>query len=81
MKIFLSLKAERQFGGFEPTLQKRIANKLTFYSKLENPLEYAKFISTKNLFRFRIGDYRALFIVIGGIIHITVFERRDKAYR
>jgi mRNA-degrading endonuclease RelE of RelBE toxin-antitoxin system len=79
MKIFLSHTSERWLFKQSAELQNRIIEKLIFISYQPNPLNFAKCIN-KKLFRFRIGDYRAIFVVEQNEIHIASIERRDKAY-
>jgi mRNA-degrading endonuclease RelE of RelBE toxin-antitoxin system len=41
----------------------KVASKIDFYSKQENPLKYSRKLRPPfdNLYRFRIGEYRAVF--------------------
>ena len=79
MQIYLTRKAETQLKAFPLQDQKRIEDKILFYITQDNPLSFAKFIGEKK-YRFRIGNYRAIFIVEDGIIHIGKIEWRDKVY-
>ena len=79
MQIYFTRKAELQLENFPVADQKRIKDKILFYITQENPLIFAKFIGEKR-YRFRIGNYRAIFIVKDGIIHIGKIEWRDKVY-
>lgn len=64
-KLLLTKKAKDDFLMLEKCIQKRIANKLRFFISNKNPLEYAKKLKDYRLgtYRFRIGDYRAIFDV------------------
>jgi mRNA-degrading endonuclease RelE of RelBE toxin-antitoxin system len=79
MQFYITRKAEIQLSNLPHGDQVRIQEKLRFYSDQKDPLVFAKFISEKK-YRFRIGNYRALFTIENGIIHIGKIEWRDKAY-
>jgi mRNA interferase RelE/StbE len=55
-------QAIQDFRSLSDDLQKRIATKLKYFS--EEPLQFAKKLSNPKIgtFRFRIGDYRAIFV-------------------
>ena len=80
MRIFISASALAQIESLAPLLHKRITRKLRFFANQTDPLLFAKPVTNTPYFRFRIGDYRVLFELIGGSIHIAKIERRDKAY-
>lgn len=53
--------AEIEFSKLEKIFQKRIISKLSFWEKTSNPLQYSKRLnSTKERYRFRVGDYRII---------------------
>ncbi len=60
-----------------------IIKKLEFYLSQKNPLSFAEKIhdSKAGDYRFRIGDYRAAFDLIKGVIIINIIGRRDKIYK
>jgi len=62
-KLFLTKKGRDDLSSIEKEDQKRIANKLRFYLSSDNPLIHAKKLKNSRLgtYRFRIGDYRAIF--------------------
>ena len=83
-KLLLTKKAKNDFSSLEKIIQKRIAKKLRFYISDENPLEHAKKLRNSKLgeYRFRIGDYRAIFDVdkegnITLLIILRVKHRKD----
>lgn len=79
MQIYITLKAEIQLSKLPRGDQERIQEKLRFYASQKDPLIFAKFISEKK-YRFRVGNYRALFTIEKSIIHIGKIEWRDKVY-
>ena len=82
MKIFYSHKAEKQFKDLPKSVQKRIAEKMIFYSEQKNPLNFAKRLtdSREGEYRFRIGDYRVIFDVKDDSVYVLKIDRRDKVY-
>ena len=80
MKLVFSKSAFRQFGKLDRASQKRIHEKLRFYVFQENPFEFAEPISDSRFgdWRFRIGEYRALFdFKEDTIIILKIGHRRD----
>ena len=80
MQIFYSYKAALQFQNLSIEIQRRIAEKMRFFSKQPNPLVFAKYITIRKAYRFRTGDYRIFFGIKDDMISIRTIERRDKAY-
>ena len=62
-KLLLTKKGRDDLSSIEKEYQKRIAKKLRFYLSSDNPLIHAKKLKNSRLgtYRFRIGDYRAIF--------------------
>jgi mRNA-degrading endonuclease RelE of RelBE toxin-antitoxin system len=80
VNIFYSHKAARWLAGAPPSLQDRIEEKMYFFAAQQDPLRFAKFITKRDMYRFRIGNYRILFIIKNSAIQVAEIERRDKAY-
>ncbi len=53
---------------------------MKFYALQDDPLGFAKYISYRGSYRFRIGDYRVFFHITSNTLSIRTIERRDKAY-
>lgn len=81
MKIELTEKALEQLTKLPVEVRSRLTYKLAFYAQQEDPLHFAKRLSGSELYRFRIGDYRAIFEVMGEIMYVLLIVKRDKAYR
>ena len=64
-KIQLTKKAKGDFLVLDKKMQERIVIKIRFYIQHNNPLKFAKKLTNPALgtYRFRIGDYRAIFDV------------------
>ena len=56
-------RAVTDLGKFDKTVARRIVKKINVYAASSDPFEYAKPLQGpwKGLFRFRIGEYRAIF--------------------
>jgi mRNA interferase RelE/StbE len=83
MEITFAPKAKRQLAKLPRGTQKRIAEKMRFYAKQENPLRFAEHLTDhkEGDFRFRIGDCRIAFDVKKDVIHVLKIKRRSKAYK
>ena len=82
MRAFYTYKAAEQLKNLPRSVQKRIIEKMRFYAIQDNPLEFAEHLIDyrEGEFRFRVGDYRAIFDVKGNTIYILKIRKRDKAY-
>jgi len=62
-KLQITKKAKDDLVSLEKNIQKIIAKKLRFYISDKEPLKHAKKLKDSRLgtYRFRIGDYRAIF--------------------
>lgn len=70
--------AQRDLRDLEFRCAQRIVRKIYFYSQQKNPLSFAKSLRHCPLgsYRFRIGDYRAIFDVAkDGTIHVLMILR------
>lgn len=83
MEFIYSSKAERDLRDLPGNIQKRIASKMRFYEKQENPLKHDKKLLHFEMgeYRFRIGDYRVVFDSEGDKIYILKICKRDNVYR
>jgi len=83
-EVRLTTKAESDLLVFEQSIQKRITRKLQFFAISKNPLNYAKKLKRSHLgtYRFRIGDYRAIFDIdkkgnINILLILRIKHRRE----
>lgn len=62
-KVIYSYHAREDLLGFERKIAQRIIKKILFFSLQQDPVSFAKKLTNPGLgqYRFRIGDYRALF--------------------
>jgi len=77
-------KAIKDLRSIEVKIAQRIIGKIFEYSKTENPLKFAKKLKGSILgdYRFRIGDYRAVFDIdakgnVKILVIMTVKHRKD----
>jgi len=70
--------ATHDLAGLPKKIARRIVDKIDFFRTQSEPLHFAKKLTnfTPGQFRFRIGDYRAIFDVDNkGVIHILMILR------
>ena len=80
MNFFYTHKAAKQLELLPPAIQKRIIEKMRFYADQSDPLKFAKKLidSREGEFRFRIGDYRAIFTPTReGFLILRIAHRRE----
>ncbi|MFA6393710.1 MAG: type II toxin-antitoxin system RelE/ParE family toxin [Patescibacteria group bacterium] len=75
--------AEKELSRLPSGVGKRIIEKIIFYCSQPKPLRNAKHLSAVGgkTYRFRIGDYRAVFEVEKTGILITKVEHRGSIYK
>ncbi len=83
-EIVYTDRVKKQLNKFDNSLSQKIVKKIKFYSKASNLFTYAKKLKplNKNLYRFRIGDYRIIFEVdkkgnLIILIILTIKHRKD----
>ncbi|HEY4516068.1 MAG TPA: type II toxin-antitoxin system RelE/ParE family toxin [Candidatus Paceibacterota bacterium] len=83
MKVEFSKSAFRELKKFPKDIQKRVINKIEFYSEQSDPLKLAeRMIDVKfGSYRFRIGDYRVIFDIIKGNIFVLKIGNRKDIYK
>lgn len=80
-------RAVKDLASLDKSIAKRILIKIRTYSEVSDPLTHAKALTGNfaGLFRYRIGDYRAIFELDskGNIIILTVLriKHRKDIYR
>lgn len=81
MKIFLSRKAKKAIDQIPVTTRKRLEAKISELLITPYPAGCRKLRGAPGAYRLRVGDYRILYVVLGGD-EILVFKiaRREAAY-
>jgi len=80
-KVVFTQRALKDLENIDKEMQNRIATKLKEYAK--EPQRYAHKLTTPKIgtYRFRIGDYRAIFDIDGKNIVILRIGHRGIIYR
>lgn len=62
-KVFYTPTARADLRNLDYSIAQRISKKIFFYSNQKDPMQFAKRLSDSGIgnYRFRIGDYRAIF--------------------
>lgn len=83
-KVIYTQKARKDLKNLDQGIADRIIRKINQYKKTEKPLFFAKNLKNSPLghFRFRIGDYRAIFDIdennnIKILLILTIGHRKD----
>ncbi len=77
-KLFYTSKAKKDLSNFDLKTAGKILDKIDFYINTGEPIKYSKkLVGFKNgVYRFKIGDYRAIFDIDSkGKITILVILR------
>ncbi|GMT49160.1 MAG: hypothetical protein IEMM0008_0699 [bacterium] len=80
-QVILTQRALKDLNAMNQHLQDRIVGKLNDY--VEDPLKYAKKLSNTKMgdYRFKIGDYRAIFDINDEEIVILRIGHRKDIYK
>lgn len=71
----------KNLARLDITIQKNIKEKLVYFSQIENPIFFArKLRGYKDIFRFRISDYRVIFKVVKKTILLLLVQHRKNIY-
>lgn len=83
MEIIFSPKAFHQLSKLERSVQRRITDKLIFFSLSKNTFSFAeRLVDTRfGKWRFRIGEYRVLFDAEDDVLVILKIGHRKDIYR
>ena len=81
MRVRFTETADDQLDRLPRRLQKRIVEKVEFYTLQSDPLKFAEPLTGSSEYRFRVGDYRVIFELLHDTLWVTAIKRRDEAYR
>lgn len=81
MRLRITADALEQLGRLSRGDQERLRGKIEHYAAQKDPLKFAKHLTGHDAYRFRIGDYRVIFITEGDTLVIIVIAKRDDAYK
>lgn len=80
-RLVYTQKAVRDIARLDAGVKKRIGIKLLRFT--DNPLQYAEPLTNTELggYRFRIGDYRVIFDMVGNDIVVLRAGHRKEIYK
>lgn len=82
-EVHLSQAAQKVLERYDKQIQDRIKERLKRLAEIPIPTD-AKFIArdenNEKIFRYRIGDYRALYKVKENIVLIIKIDKRPRVY-
>ncbi len=85
MKLVYSPDARKDIHHISPAIAERINKKLMWFASQGNPLDFAEPLQGQHkVYRFRIGDYRAIFRLEKGVVIVLLvmaIKHRSEAYR
>ncbi len=70
-----------QLDHLSPHIRSRILKKIDFYIHQNDPIHFAKHLTSTTMLRFRIGDYRVVFEVESNTIIVLLIDKRSDVYR
>jgi mRNA interferase RelE/StbE len=81
MEIAFSPRAWKDWRRLPTAIQRRLKEKLLRYG--EDPLAHAVKLTDVSIgqYRFRIGDYRIIFDLEGGVLLVLAVGHRKEVYR
>ncbi len=84
MKIILSPKAQDDMAKLSKEMGRRMLEKLYWFAGQDDPLSFAEPLQgSDKMYRFRIGEHRAIFYLEGNrvVIVVVAVKHRGKVYR
>ena len=80
-KLVYTRRADRDIRSLDPGIRERLGKSLLRYSV--DPLKYAEKLTNSSLgdYRFRVGDYRVIFDIVGKEIVVLRVGHRREIYR
>jgi len=82
IEVVYSKDARKHLRGLDKKEALKIALKIKFYTEQENPIKQAKKLKPPlgDLYRFRVGDYRAIFEIDskGNITILTILSIKHR---
>jgi mRNA-degrading endonuclease RelE of RelBE toxin-antitoxin system len=70
VNVYYTDTARQQLKELKRHFQKRILDKVALHASQPNPLEFAEPLTGYDMYRFRVGDYRAAFQIDQNILYI-----------
>jgi mRNA interferase RelE/StbE len=84
MRVEFTADAAKDVASLDKKTARRIVDKIDWFASQSDPLKFAKRLQDpRKLYRFRIGEYRAIFTIRGQAIILLVLavKNQKEAYR
>ena len=83
MELIFSKNALKNLKKLSVDDRRRVVQKIKYYSQLDDPLQYAEPLVRHSIgeYRFRIGDYRAIFDYADNKITVLKIGHRRDIYK
>ena len=83
MKYYFKSSAIKDLRRLPKDIQKKIIEKLDFYTNADNPLKFAEALKDVSMgeYRFRVGNYRVIFDLFKNSLIILAVGHRKEIYR
>ena len=81
--LLFSERARKDWSRLDSSIQSQLRKKLLFFLRSKHPLHYAEKVQDTSLgeYRFRIGDYRVIFDLMGNEIVVLRVGHRKHIYK
>jgi mRNA interferase RelE/StbE len=82
-RLIVESRAKKDLQALDSVTQRRVAKKLKYFLAQENPLQHAKKLADTSGgdYRWRIGNFRAVFDVDNNDIKLLRVQHRREVYR
>lgn len=82
-RLVVARSARKDIDKLDGVTKQRIAKKLDYFLKQENPLVFARQLIDSKLgsYRFRVGHYRIVFDINGEVLEVVAIKHRKDVYR
>jgi mRNA-degrading endonuclease RelE of RelBE toxin-antitoxin system len=81
MMLRYTAMALDQIDQLPAQVRSRLLKKVHFYVQQDDPIHFAKHLTGTTMFRFRVGDYRAVFEIQSNTIVVLLVDKRSDVYR
>jgi len=82
-RYLITKTARADLDSLSQSVRERIGKKLKYFIESGEPLKFAEKLTSRRDgdYRFRVGDYRIIFIFDGKTIYILRVQHRREVYR
>lgn len=82
-RYLITKTAKNDLDSLSQPVRERIGKKLSYFIKTGEPLKFAERLTNRRDgdYRFRVGNYRIIFLFDGKTIYILRVQHRKEVYR